>query len=119
MQLPEKYKEKFDVSSEGSSGFNFRAFALDLPDKLKKTTPCLYADDTQIFCSSNDYERIGKLNSDLQQISDWLARNRLQKIKYMIIGSSYNLTNKVHDYPVFLNNKPLCRTSSFECLGVY
>ena len=25
----------------------------------------------------------------------------------MIIGSSYNLTNKIHDYPVFLNNEPL------------
>jgi hypothetical protein len=76
-----------------------------------------------MFSSSNDYsELIDKLNSDLKQISDWLASNKLQhhptKTKYMIIGSSYNLTNKVHDYPVFLNNKPLCRTSSFECLGV-
>jgi retron-type reverse transcriptase len=64
----------------------------------KKTTPCLYADDTQISSSSNDYnELIDKLNSDLQQISDWLASNKLQhhptKTKYMIIGSSYNLTN--------------------------
>jgi hypothetical protein len=85
------------------------------------------ANDTQIFSSSNDYnELIDKLNSDLKQISDWLASNKLQhhltklNYKYMIIGSSYiyNPTNKVHDYPVFLNNKPFCRTSSFECLGV-
>ena len=101
----------------------FLIYINDLPDKLKKTTPCLYADDTQMFSSSNEYnELIDKLNFDLLQISDWLVSNKLQhhptKIKYMTIRSSYNLTNKVHDYPVFLNNKPLCRTSSFECLGV-
>ncbi len=100
----------------------FLLYINDLPDVLQNTTPCLYADDTQIFCSSNNYELIDKLNSDLQQISDWLASNKLQhhptKTKYMIIGSTYNLINKVHDYPVLMNNKPLCRTSSFECLGV-
>ncbi len=36
----------------------------------------------------------------------------------MIIGSTYNLNNKVHDYPVMLNNKVIPRTHSFECLGV-
>ena len=36
----------------------------------------------------------------------------------MIIGSTYNLNNKVHNKPVILNNKPLSRTSTFECLGV-
>ena len=87
------------------------------------STPCLYADDTQIFSSSYDYnELIDKLNSDLINISDWLARNKLQchptKTKFMIIGSTYNLNNKVHNKPVILNNKPLSRTSTFECLGV-
>ena len=60
----------------------FLLYINDLPDKLKKTTPCLYADDTQISYSSpnyNDYnELIDKLNSDLKQISDWLASNKLQ-----------------------------------------
>ena len=35
----------------------------------------------------------------------------------MIIGSTYNLNNKVYDYPVMLNNKVIPRTHSFECLG--
>ena len=35
----------------------FLIYINDLPDKLKKTTPCLYADDTQIFSSFNDYNQ--------------------------------------------------------------
>ena len=101
----------------------FLLYINDLPTSLKESTPCLYADDTQIFSSSYDYnELIDKLNSDLINISDWLARNKLQyhptKTKFMIIGSTYNLNNKVHNKPVILNNKPLSRTSTFECLGV-
>jgi retron-type reverse transcriptase len=59
--------------------FLFLLYINDLQDKLKKTTPCLYADDTQIFSSSNNYNKLtDKLNSDLKQISDWLASNKLQ-----------------------------------------
>ena len=51
-----------------------------------------------------------------------MAKNKLQhhptKTKVMIIGSSYNLNNKVYDYPVMLNSKVIPRTNSFECLGV-
>ena len=94
-----------------------------LPDCLHNTTPCFYADDTQIFASSNDYaELIDSLNFDLNNISQWLAKNKLQhhptKTKVMIIGSSYNLNNKVYDYPVMLNSKVIPGTNSFECLGV-
>ena len=101
----------------------FLLYINDLPTSLKESTPCLYADDMQIFSSSYDYnELIDKLNSDLINISDWLAHNKLQyhptKTKFMIIGSTYNLNNKVHNKPVILNNKPLSRTSTFECLGV-
>ena len=36
----------------------------------------------------------------------------------MIIGSSYNLNDKVYDYLVMLNSKAMSRTDSFECVGV-
>ena len=67
-----------------------------LPECLQRTTPCLYADDTQIFASSADYgELIDSLNHDLNRISHWLVKNKLQhhptKAKVMIIGSNYNL----------------------------
>ena len=54
----------------------FLLYINDLPENVKETTPCLYADDTQIFSSSYDYnELIDKLNSVIKNISDWLARN--------------------------------------------
>ena len=101
----------------------FLLYINDLPECLSKTTPHLYADDTQIFASSTVYaDLIEKLNSDLNQISKWLAINKLQhhptKTKVMIIGSAQNLKEKVRDSPVMLNGKTIPSTDSFECLGV-
>ena len=62
------------------------------------------------------------LYHDLNRISHWLAKNKLQhhltKTKVMIIGSNYNLDNRVQDIPVRLNGKLISRTNCFECLGV-
>ena len=62
-------------------------------------TPCLYADNTQIFASSADANVLANnINSELENLYDWLTVNRLQlhplKTKLMLIGSTYNLNNK-------------------------
>ena len=71
-----------------------------MPDCLKSTTTCLYADDTEIFSSYDFTELIGNLNSDLNHIRNWLVKNKLQhhptKSKFMFTGSC-NLNNKVCD----------------------
>ncbi|CAB4044749.1 Hypothetical predicted protein, partial [Paramuricea clavata] len=57
----------------------FLLYINDLPNNLKNTIPCLYADDTQIFSSDNDYQHlVFNLNSDLNNISQWLKQNKLQ-----------------------------------------
>ncbi len=44
----------------------FLLYINDMPDILERTTPCLYADDTQISSSSHDYDTlIDNLNMDL------------------------------------------------------
>ena len=44
----------------------FLLYINDLPECLRSTTPCMYADDTEIFSSSYDAnELVTKLNSDL------------------------------------------------------
>ena len=74
----------------------------DWPNCLKKTTPCFYADYTQIFATSNDSVKLANdLNSDLENVTGWLNVNKLQshpsKTKLMVIGSKQNLINKIGD----------------------
>ncbi|CAB3986869.1 Hypothetical predicted protein [Paramuricea clavata] len=82
----------------------FLLYINDLPDCLKSTNPCMYADDTQIFSSSYDAnELVVNLNSDLAHVCNWLKENRLQmhpsKCKMMFIGSPYNLNNIMREEP--------------------
>jgi len=65
----------------------------DLPECLRSTTPCMYADDSQIFSSSYDAsELVMKLHSDLAHVHNWLIESKGQmhssKFKLMFIGSS-------------------------------
>ncbi len=54
-----------------------------MPKCLKSTTtPCVYADDTEIFASSHDYDSLVKnLNNDLKNLHTWgrLYESRLAK----------------------------------------
>ena len=101
----------------------FLLYVNDMPDHLKKTTPYLYADDTQISSSSYDFETLAQnLNDDLNNIQRWLLKNKLQhyptKTKVMFIASSYNLINKIGNTPILMNNTPVPRTSKYTCLGM-
>ncbi len=47
----------------------------DMPKCLKSTTPCVYADDTEIFASLHDYDSLVKnLNNDLKNLHTWLRK---------------------------------------------
>ena len=101
----------------------FLLYINDMPDILEKTTPCLYADDTQIYSSSHDYDTlVENLNMDLANIQKWLAKNKLKshakKTKVMFIGSLHNLNNKVGNRTVEMNKIPVPQTNTFKCLGV-
>ena len=101
----------------------FLLYINDLPDCLKSTNPCMYADDTQIFSSSYDAnELVVSLNSDLAHVCNWLKENRLQmhpsKCKMMFIGSPYNLNNIMCEEPVVANAKPISRIATQMRLGV-
>ena len=90
-----------------------------MPNILEKTTPCLYADDSQIHSSSHDYDTLVKnLNMDLSNIQKWLAKNKLKshgkKTKVMFIGSLHNLNNKVGNRTVEMNKIPVQQTSTFS-----
>ena len=103
----------------------FLIYINDLPNCLKSTIPCLYADDTQIFTSSHDTAKItDSLNSDLENITDWLTVNKHQshpnKTKMMVIGSRYNLNHKVSTSDlrsnIRINNNVVLSVFSQKCL---
>ena len=80
----------------------------DLPDCLEKLTPCLYADDSQIFSSAKDcVELNANLNHDLNNVSQWLVKNKLQhhstKTKLMYVASNHNLAKIDNEFPVMIN----------------
>ena len=85
----------------------------------------MYADDTQIFATSNDSVTLANdLNSDLENVTDWLNVNKLQshpsKTKLMVIGFKQNLINKTGDLhtSIFMNNNLVSPVVSNKCLGV-
>ena len=54
----------------------------------------MYADDTVLFLSSKDVNHIvGKINSDLVKVDDWLSTNKLSlnvsKSTFMLSGTSH------------------------------
>ena len=52
----------------------FLLYINDLPECLRSTNPCMYADDTKVFTSAFDAnELVVKLNSDLAHVRNWLA----------------------------------------------
>ena len=101
----------------------FLLYINDMTDFLEKTTPYLYADDTEISSSSDNFDTLIEiLNYDLNNIRKWLSKNKLKhhptKSKVMFVGSSRNLNKKVKDNCVLLNNAPIPRADTFTCLGV-
>ncbi len=94
-----------------------------MPESLNYSTPSLYADDTEIYASSNDCgDLVHTINNDLENIRKWMIKNKLQihpsKSKHMFIASAYNLKNKLSDSPILINNKPIPKIDHYSCLGV-
>jgi hypothetical protein len=98
----------------------FLLYINDLPDCLEKSTPCLYADDSQIFSSAKDcVELNANLNHDLNNVSQSLVKNKLQhhstKTKLMYVGSNHNLAKFDSEFPAMINDQLI---PGIPCFGV-
>ena len=90
-----------------SSGIKLRSSDInDLPNCLDHSEPSMFADDNNITMSANSVDYLeSKLNSDLDNIHQWLVANMLSlnvsKTEYIIIhvGSRHNL-NKIIEGPI-------------------
>ena len=83
----------------------------------------MFADDTQIGTASKDINSITEtLNSELENISDWTAANKLSlnksKTEYVIIGSHQKIKRCNSDCLIKIGNMPVKRVSASKSLGV-
>ena len=83
----------------------------------------MFADDTQIGTASKDINSITEtLNSELENISDWMAANKLSlnksKTEYVIIGSHQKIKRCNSDCLIKIGNMPIKRVSASKSLGV-
>ncbi len=102
----------------------FLIYINDLPSSLENADCDMFADDTQIGVAGKDPKSIIKtLNSDLTNISDWMAANKLSlnksKTEYMIIGSHQNLKKWDSNFRIEIGNTPIKRVSTTKSLGVH
>ena len=69
----------------------FLIYINDLFSMCKYTTPILFADDTNLFCSGPDIKTMeSNINNELTEISLWLKVNKLslniKKTHYMVFS---------------------------------
>lgn len=70
----------------------FNLYINDVPQVLKKSKCLLYADDTSIYCSGNELQRLmTTVQDELKVLNKWFDNNKLSmnltKTKYIIFGT--------------------------------
>ena len=109
----------------------FIVYINNLPDVVKHTQlhtqkhtlVSLYADDTVLYCfSDNPIDLEEQLNADLHTVCDWLRDNKLtlniKKTKVMVIGSNRKLSN-TSSVTVHVNGNTIAENvEHFSYLGV-
>jgi len=101
----------------------FTIYINDLPACHLYKKPRMYADDTTLSLASQDSSALQcQMNQDLNTIQTWLNANKLtlnvKKSKFMLIGSSFKLSQVHQDFKVEINNVQLKRETVYRSLGI-
>ena len=96
----------------------FLLYINDLPKVSHVFSMLMYADDTTLYCNTDDSTSEILLNNELTKITDWLSSSKLSlnvKKKFMVFHTPQRRVN----YPTLkLNNVNIERVSQFNFLGV-
>ena len=99
----------------------FLIYINDLPNSLSYCRPVLFADDTNLFATSNNIKSlISNINTDLYMLNEWFKTNRLsvniEKTFYLIFHKrSQNIPQNIK---VKLDNKIITKKESTTFLGM-
>ena len=99
----------------------FLIYINDPSNVCKYTMPILFADDSNIFSSSDDIQLLqSQINEDLNNIAIWLKVNKLslniKKTHFMIFTKR---KNKVTDVAINIEGNAIAEVSQTKFLGVY
>lgn len=100
----------------------FIIYMNDLPDCLEKLKSILFADDTSLYHSDNDINRLYEdTNTELDLIQDWFRANQLSlntnKTNYMLF--SYKKTTNMSQYIVKVGDKIIEKSTCVKFLGFH
>ena len=101
----------------------FLLYINDLPNCLSLSSASMFADDTNISTQGKtDTEIQERLNTDLENVHQWLTSNKLtlnkKKTEYMIVGSRQRISNISTDPIVKLGDSTIKRVNKSKTLGV-
>jgi hypothetical protein len=101
----------------------FLLYINDLPNCLSLSSASMFADDTNISTQGKtDTEIQERLNTDLENVHQWLTSNKLtlnkNKTEYMIVGSRQRISNILTDPIVKLGDSTIKRVNKSKTLGV-
>ena len=102
----------------------FILFFNDFVDHVKHSSVIKYADDTVIFLSHTDIEKIERLlNEDMGSIASYLGENELiinlkiGKTEVMLYGTAKRLKNHGRKLKIMYRDEPINVVSSYKYLG--
>lgn len=100
----------------------FSIYVNDFPNSLSEGNSIMFADDTNIFVSGNNYEKLFECaNSQFKNISYWLNANKLflnvSKTKHIVFRTP-NSKPPPDKLKILLNRSVIEKTSSVRFLGL-
>ena len=115
---------KCGISQDSNLGpLLFLLYIKDLPNCLSLSSASMFADDTNISTQGKtDTEIQERLNTDLENVHQWLTSNKLtlnkKKTEYMIVGSRQRIPNILTDPIVKLGDSTIKRVNKSKTLRV-
>ena len=97
-------------------------YANDIPQSMSNKI-ALYEDDTVIYSTAKNRDAIKtRLQNDMDNLSQWCARNKLtintNKTKIMIFGNTKKSRDKLENLDINFEGKALNQVTSYNYLGV-
>ena len=100
----------------------FILYSNDIPLSLTHSKAILFADDTTVFCTGSDLEKMYEcINSDLDNLNDWFKANQLSvnpsKTKYILFTKRCGVDDQMHN--LYIEGTILERVPCTKFLGLY